>query len=178
MRLLLLLSVGFFLSERIYCQDTDYSIENIKAYVKMIDSLSGVKTYLKIGMAEQMKLVLSISEGTVKNPKRGLKGGFSKTTITGADDTVYSIQYHDNLKKNLYQSYYFKSGKLVFSRIELQNDDGQNATLFFQEEFYADDKIILSTIDINKLIKKYEWRTDFSPQVHGYAYLKEFKERP
>jgi len=178
MRILLMIYFGFFLNERGLCQNTSHSIENIKAYVKMVDSLSSIKTYLKIDKEEQVKLVLSLSEGTIEDKKRRLKGGFSVVTITNSDsDTVYSIQKHDNLEKNLYQSYYFQSDKLVFSRIELKNDDDKNDTLFLQEEYYADNKMILSVIDKSKLKKKYKWRTDIDHVASAYYYLMEFKKR-
>jgi len=143
----------------------------------MVDSLSGIDTYLKTEKEEQIRLVLTIAEGTIEDPKRGLNGGFSRKTIASHDgDTVYLIQQHDNLDNNLTQSYYFQSGKLVFSRIELQRDDNGNATLFLQEMYYVDDKAILAISEKNGLRKKWKWRVDFDQMAKGYSFLMDFKK--
>jgi len=172
MRFILIIYFVFFISERVSSQAIDSSIKSIRVYVKTIDSLNRMST-------KKTGLVSSMSEGSIESTKKGgLKGrGFSRITTTSPDsDTVYLIQQHDNLEKNLYQSYYFEFDKLVFSRIELRDDDGKNITLFLQEEYYADDKVVLSSIDGNKLKKKYKWRTDFDHMASGYSYLREFKK--
>jgi len=166
MRFILIIYFGLFIGERVSGQTVDNSIGNIKTYVKTTDSLT------------KTRYVSSMSEGSIKSTKkRGREGrGFSRTTVTSVDsDTVYLIRQHDNLEKNLTQSYYFKSDKLVFCRIEVQDDDNVNATLFRQEEYYKDDKVILSTVDKNELKKKYKRRTDFDHMANGYYYLKDYK---
>src|SRR5688500_15799273 len=124
MRLLLLVIFGFLFSEKVSSQTPDNSIKDIKAYVKRIDSLSDIKTFLA---SDKAQLVLKISEGQIENKKRGLKGGFSNETITNPGmDTLYLFRRHDNLEMNLYESYYYTSGKLVFSKIELKSEDDTN----------------------------------------------------
>jgi hypothetical protein len=175
MRFFLLFCFGLLFSGKALGQSSDNSIEDIKAYVDRIDSLTDIKTFLASDKAE---LILTISEGQIKNKKRGLKGGFSNEEITNPDmDTLYLFRRHDNLEKNLYESYYYRSDKLVFSKIELRGDDDTNTILFLKQVYYKDDKIIGSTIDQDKLNKKYEWRINFDPLTNGYQYLKDFKSK-
>jgi hypothetical protein len=175
---LLLIYFGLFLNERVSSQSTDNIITEIKTYVNKVDSLSSIKTFLTTDKDVKAQLIPTISEGPIENKKRGLKGGFSIETVTSSDmDTLYIIKHHDNIEKNLYKSYYYRSGRLVFSKIELQDDGDTNATLFLEQEYYMDDKVVLSTIDKNKLRQKYKWRVDFDPLTDGYLYYKKFKEK-
>jgi hypothetical protein len=173
MRPFLLVYFGLLLSEKVSSQTAINSIEDIKTYVNKIDSLSHIKTFSENNKAQ---LILTISDGQIKNKKRRLKGGFSNEEITDSDmDTLYLFRRHDNLQMNLYESYYYKSDKLVFSKIELKGDNDSNATLFLKQVYYKDDKVIFSTIDQDKLEKQYKWRIDFDPLTSGYFYLKDFK---
>lgn len=164
MRILLIIFFCLFIIK----QGSSQTVDRIKTYVKAIDSLT------------RTRLVLNISEGSIKGiKKRGLKGGgFSRTTVTSpGSDTVYLIQQHDNIHKNLIQSYYFKSDTLIFCRIRVQDDNDLNETLFLQEKYYNNDKVILSIVSKNKLKKKYKWRIDFNHLSNGYYYLAEFKNK-
>lgn len=142
----------------------------------MIDSLNNIRSHLKLENEGQIKLVTSISEGSIKNNKGVVNGGFSKETTTSPDgDTVYLIRYHDNLEKNLTQSYYFKHRKLVFSNVELQELKMNGAILFQRQEYYKNDKVVFAATSKKKLKKKYEWRTNFNSLTNGYFYLNESK---
>jgi hypothetical protein len=167
---LTLISIGVFACVRLFAQTSDKSIAYIKIYVRVIDSLSEVRT-------EDARLITRLDEGYISTTKKSKfkSSGFSLETVTSVDgDTVFLIRHSDSLEKYLIKSYYFKSDKLVFSRIEVKDDDSVNATLFRQEEYYKDDKVILSTVDKNELKKKYKWRTDFDHKANGYYYLKDY----
>ena len=173
MRFTLIISIGLFFSERLFSQTTYNSIERIKIFVRAIDSLSDIRT-------GDVRLILKLEEGYVSITKKGKfkSSGFSLATVTSFNgDTVFLIQHSDGLEKNLIESYYFKSDKLVFSRIELLQDrEDDNTTLFLQQEYYYDDKVRLSTVDKNGFRKKLRWRTDFDHKKQAYYYLKNYKK--
>jgi hypothetical protein len=157
-----------------FCQNEagDHTIE---LDIKKIDSLSSIKTYLNTTGGEgQVKMVPVISEGTIENMKRKLKGGFSQITFANPTfDTLHLIQYSDNLEKYLIQTYYYKSNRLLASLIELKDQD---KTIFRQQKYYRDDKIIFVSTEQRKLKRKYKWRIEFDPLESGYFYLKSFEE--
>ena len=138
----------------------------------MVDSLINIKT-------TQSRLHEFLSEGSVTSTRRGIgPGGFSMSTFTDVTgDTIFLIQHRDNLQQYLIESYYFKRDRLVFSRIELQDGAHDLATIFLQEEYYSDDKVIRTVVVKDTLKKKGRWRTKFDRLAHGYYYLGVFKKR-
>lgn len=173
MRLFLLICFGHFINVRVLSQTTDNTINDIVVYVNKVDSLCSLKT-----LTTTDKLIATISEGTIENKKRGLKGGFSNETITNPNmDTIYLIKHTDNLDKYLIETYYFKNDKLVFSKIELQDEENEKMILFLRKDYYKDDKSVSTTFDKKESKKKYKWRTDFDPRTNGYFYYKDFKEK-
>lgn len=174
MRLFLIIFLGLFLNERAYSQNTDDLIQDIKVFVKKVDSLSSIETILKQDTAA---LQQEIEEGPIWTKRGSLKGGFSTMIVTDSKNSVYSIQYHDNLLKNIYKYFYYRSDKLIFSKIMMKDNRGDNNILFLQEVFFNNDKMLLSIIDSNKLKKKYRWRIDIDPLLNGYSYLNNYKAR-
>lgn len=173
MRLFQLTVFGIFSCETVLGQIQKTAIEDVSIYVKKIDSLRDATILVA---TNSPGFVTSIAEGIIEHTKRKLRGGFS-TEIT-SDTTgkiLYVIRNSDNLQKNLYKSYYFKSDKLVFSEIKLTDDDGLSDVLFLRRDIYHDDEVIYSTTDASHLKAKYRWRIDFDPLTDGYSYLRQFR---
>ena len=162
------------------------AVRNIKAFVKYIDSLSD-------NDESQKFIIKSISEGTITQEtittsivghdnkidtiRKTRIGGFGKyTTKNVKGDTVYKILYHDNIDKNFYEIHYYKDNKLVYSKIDYQ-EDGIGQTFYYKEEYYSDDNVLLvieSSKSIDPVVRQ---RVNFDLRKKGYEYLAEFRAK-
>ena len=161
-------------------------VRRIIAFTKYIDSLSENDDSQKF-------VVKSISEGTItqeivktsiaghgnKNDtiRKTKTGGFGKYTIENINgDTVYKILYHDNIDKNFYETHYYKDNKLVYSKIDYQ-EDGVGQTFYYKEEFYKNDRIVLTKESTKSIDTIFRQRVSFDLRKKGEDLLTEFKTK-
>lgn len=151
------------------------------AYMKHIDSLARND--------QRQKFVReSISEGPitfeiVKKTNIGdqmtldttiERGGWGKyTTSNIPDDTVYRIEYHDNIEKNFYLIFYYNKNLLIYSKLDYQ-EDGIGQTFYKREEYYDKGKIIFVYETKAKIDDKFKERTDINLYNRGSDYCHEF----
>jgi hypothetical protein len=160
-----------------------FAIRKIKTYTKFIDSLSE-------NDEDQKFIIKTIEEGTITqgivktsivghnnhtDTARKIKnGGFGKYTIGNLKgDTLYKVLYHDNINKNFYESYYFKDNKLIYSKIDYQ-EDGIGKTFYFKEEYYKDGKVLVVNESTVKIDIEFRQRVTFDFIKKGNAYYTEF----
>ena len=162
------------------------AVRKIIAFTKYIDSLSENDDSQKF-------IVKSISEGKITQEivntsivghdnkidttRKTKTGGFGKLTIENIKgDTLYKILYHDNIEKNFYETYYYKDNKLVYSKIDFQ-ENGVGQTFFYKEEFYKDSRIILSNESSKSIDTVFRQRVNFDLRKKGYEYYAEFQAK-
>jgi predicted lactoylglutathione lyase len=162
-------------------------VKNIKVYIKYIDSLSE-------NDESQKFLVKSIVEGkinqeTVKtsNVRHNNKidtirttksGGFGKyTTENIKGDTVYKIFYHDNIDKNYYETHYFEDNKLVYSKIDYQENGIIGKTFYYKEEYYKDKRVLMTNESSKSIEKQFRKRVNFDLQRKGNYFFAEFQAK-
>lgn len=152
--------------------------DSIKAYIKYVDELEDI---------DNKHVTRSISEGSItrvnalvskEQPQdtvwQKASGAFSLQTIHNIQaDTVYRIQYHDNIDDNFYKIYYYKNNQLVAARISVViNMSGP--TLYFKEEHYKDGRITYVSPVTDKLGTDNKGRVYFSIYEDGNDALKKF----
>jgi hypothetical protein len=160
------------------------SILKIKAYTKYIDSLAD-------NDEGQFFVIKSIKEGEIKQEivstsiighnnqidtiRKTRNGGFGKyTTENLKGDTVYKIVYHDNIDKNFYESYYYKDNKLIYSKIDYQ-EDGIGQTFYYREEYYKDNEILFVNESPKSIDTVYRQRVTFDLRKKGGNYFEKFQ---
>ena len=162
------------------------AVNNIKVFTKYIDSLTEND--------ENQKFVIkSIAEGNITQEtvttsivghnnkidtlRKTKTGGFGKyTTENIRGDTVYKILYHDNIDKNFYETHYYKDNKLVYSKIDYQ-ENGIGQTFYYKEEYYKDDKILLTNESSKPIDTVFRKRVTFDLRKKGYEYYTEFQAK-
>ena len=162
------------------------AVRNIKAFTKYIDSLTEKDENQKF-------VVKSISEGTITQEivttsivghsnkidtmRKTKTGGFGKyTTENIKGDTIYKIIYHDNIDKNFYEIHYYKDNKLVYSKIDYQ-EDGVGQTFYYKEQYYKDNRILLSNESSKSIDTIYRQRVTFDLQKKGVDFFTEFQAK-
>jgi predicted lactoylglutathione lyase len=162
------------------------TVKNIKAFTKHIDSLTE-------NDVSQKFVIESIAEGkitqeivtnsivghnnkidTVRKTKTGGFGKYTTENIKG--DTVYKILYHDNIDKNFYEAHYYKDNKLVYSKIDYQ-EDGIGQTFYYKEEYYKGDKILLTNESAKSIDTVFRQRVTFDLRKKGNEFLAEFQAK-
>ena len=173
-----------FACNSLLAQVDTVAISKIKLYTKFIDSLSDNDEGQKI-------VIKSISEGritqsiastsivghiskvdTIIKEKEGGFGRYTTKNIKG--DTVYKILYHDNINKNFYETYFYKDNKLIYAKIDYQ-ENGIGQTFYYREEFYKDNEILFITESKNPIDKTFRQRVTFNLRKKGDEYFKEFQ---
>ena len=156
---------------------------DIIAYKKYIDSLSDNDDY-------QTKVVKELVEGRITqkietryfsdfhddtlNRSKTRKGGFGKYTTTNIKgDTLLRLLYHDNIDKNFYEIYYYKDNKLVYSKIDYQ-ENGIGQSFYFKEVYYKGDSVIRANESPKPINTYYRDRVSFDQYKKGTEYLVEF----
>lgn len=180
---ILTFSILTFAWNVLLAQTNKDAITNIYAYAKYVDSLSDnddKQTLISKSIAEGNITQESISTSKIGHDNksdtiRSIKnGGFGRYTIQNkTGDTVYKILYHDNIDKNFYETYYYKNNKLVYAKIDFQ-EDGIGQTFYYREEYYQDDKMIASSESQKPIDEPYRQRVSFELQKKGLTYLKKF----
>lgn len=129
-------------------------VHQIRLYVNRIDSISN------LDYTQDKGFMKSVADGIIKRNNE-IVGGYGIYTLSNLKgDTVYRIQYHDNLDMNTYKTYYFNENKVVYATLELKNKESLATTFFKKEEFYKDEKVILKNPEKNP--KRYIDISEFS----------------
>lgn len=174
-----------FTCSSLLAQTDTFAVSKIKVFTKYIDSLSDNDQGQKF-------VVMSIEEGKITQEKvstfivghdnkvdtirKTKNGGFGKyTTQNIKGDTIYKILYHDNIDKNFYESYYYKDNRLVYSKIDYQ-EDGIGQTFYYREEYYKDDEILFVNESSKSLDTVFRQRVTFDLRKKGKDYFEQFHE--
>lgn len=162
----------------------DSSIKSqINSYINYIDTLINTDD-------RQNFIIRSIAEGQISQEvvttqitghynkvdtiRNKINGGWSKYTYQNIKgDTVYKIDYHDNLRKNLYLTFYYKDNQLVYSKLDYQ-ENGVEQTFYRKEEYYFNGQIAYSIKTPNQIDEEYKRRTDINLYLKGNEYYNEF----
>ena len=160
------------------------SIESkITNYVTYIDSLINKDD-------KQRFIIRSIAEGKISQEivtiqtaghlnkvdtaRTAISGGWSKYTYQNIKgDTIYKIEYHDNLQLNFYLTFYYRENQLIFSKLDYQKN-GIGQTFYRKEEYYLNGKIAYSKETPNQIAEEYKNRTDINLYLKGIEYFNEY----
>jgi len=160
------------------------AVSKINAFTKYIDSLSdndeGQKFIVKsIAEGRITQEIVSTSivghnnkVDTIRKTKNGGFGRYTTQNIKG--DTVYKILYHDNIDKNFYESYYYKNNRLVYSKIDYQ-EDGIGQTFYYREEYYKDNEILFVNESSKSIDTVFSQRVTFDLRKKGKDYFEKFQ---
>ena len=176
--------ISTFASNSLLAQvDTD-AVSKIKAFTKYIDSLSdndkGQKFVVKsVAEGRIIQEIVSTSivghNNKVDTIRKTKNGGFGKyTTQNIKGDTVYKILYHDNIDKNFYETYYYKENKLIYSKIDFQ-EDGIGHTFYYREEYYKDNEILFVNESPKSIDEAFRQRVTFDLRKKGNDYFEKFQ---
>ena len=168
-------------SYSLFAQVDSGSVSATNAYVRHIDSLAEddqrqklVRESISEGPITTAIVTTAIVGGQKKVDTILEKGGWSKYTIHNMhDDTVYRIEYHDNIKKNFYLIFYYKNNLLVYSKLDYQ-EDGIGQTFYKKEEYYDGKKIIYVYETKAKIDDNFKDRIDINLYNRGNDYCHEF----
>jgi hypothetical protein len=173
-----------FASNSLLAQVDTTAISKIKAYTKYIDSLSdndeGQKFVIKsIAEGKIKREIVSTSivghSNRIDTIRKEKNGGFGRyTTANLKGDTVYKILYHDNVDKNFYESYYYKDNKLIYSKIDYQ-EDGIGQTFYYREEYYKDNEILYVNESPKSIDTIFRRRVTFDLRKKGSDYIEKFQ---
>ena len=149
--------------------DSTFILET-KIYAKYLDSIN------KLDHPQNFGFMTSIADGIIKR-NRIVVGGFGVYTLSNSKgDTALRIEYHDNLDINIYKTYYFKSDKLIYATLELQDGKESMKSIYRKEELYNNDIIVWTTTDKEKSAEKYFDKTNFLLYQDGLKFLVDFKK--
>jgi len=176
--------ISAFASNSLLAQVDTVTVSKIKAITKYIDSLSdndeGQRFVIKsIAEGRITQEIVSTSivghSNKIDTIRKTKNGGFGKyTTENIKGDTVYKILYHDNIDKNFYESYYYKDNKLIYSKIDYQ-EDGIRQTFYYREEYYKDNEILFVNKSSNLIDTVYRQRVTFDLRKKGNDYFEKFQ---
>ena len=144
-------------------------IGQTRNYVKYIDSIN------KLYYVQDKGFMTSVADGIIKTDGKVI-GGFGIYTLSNSKgDTVFRIEYHDNLYINIYKTYYFKFDKLIYATLELQDGSANMKCNYRKVEFYNNDNILWTATNKEKSADKYFDKTNFLLQQDGLKFLADFK---
>jgi hypothetical protein len=189
----LLLSIGLLipcLFSSVKGQFVKSYIVEVNFYTSRIDSLATQHDFSEIRRNIDLEMTLAegtISQQTTKVIYNGTKGkndtivkseiigGFSKKTLT-IGDTILRILYHDNVDKNIYETFYFKNNQLICSKVRLE-DNGIGNVLYNGIEYYRAGILMYTKSPPTKAKKKYRARIAFSWWQTGTESYQEFRRQ-
>lgn len=168
------------ISNNSFAQRDSSFITEIKGYVGYIDSLIKAKpNFIVESIAEGPIYSTTTVNGSGYVDSIQSSGGFDiYTDKNRKGDTLYRINYNDNLLLYRIETYYYRSNQLVCATLVLEDwEHGPRKTVYKKEEYYQNqngsihqaNKIIIDFLD-----DKYRWRADFSLSEKGLEYLKQF----
>jgi hypothetical protein len=171
------------ISNNSFAQRDSSFITEIRGYVSYIDSLI---------RAEPHFIVQSITEGPINSTmtfeqsgridSNYYSGGFDMYAAKNRKgDTLYQINYNDNLLLYRIENYYYRANQLVCATLMLEDwVHGPKKTVYKREEYYQNQNGNIH--QTNKIVTdlpddKYRWRVDISLSEKGLAYLKQFLDK-
>ncbi|AEV96724.1 hypothetical protein A4D02_35170 [Niastella koreensis] len=166
-----------------FAQRDSSFITGIKGYVSSIDSLIRAKPgFIAESIAEGPINSQLTFERSGRIDSSSFSGGFDiYTDKNRKGDTLYRINYNDNLLLYRVETYYYRSNQLVCAILILEDwEHGARKTVYKREEYYQNqngsihqaNKIITDVLD-----DKYRWRVDISLPEKGHEYLKQFLDK-
>lgn len=152
----------------LYAQVNPAIVSGIKVYSKQVDSLS------KLSLLYNNDLMSSVSEGIIKTGKK-IDGGFGLYTFSNQKgDSVFRIEYHENIDINIYKTYYFKHNNLILSKVILQEGNQGLKIIYRKEEIYEGNVCIWTNTIKEKGAERYLDKVNFSMFDDGMASLTQF----
>ncbi len=122
--IILIFLVSILFDKPLFAQTDSYSILSINNFIRKTDSLiekDNNQKFIVIGIAEgeiyKKPLATEIIGDTNRiDPVRSkISGAWSAYSYENPKhDTLYKIEYHDNLEKDFYLTFYYENNKLVF----------------------------------------------------------------
>lgn len=104
-------------------------------------------------------------------------GGWSKSNYQNHNaDTLFKVEYHDNLQRNFYLTFYYKDNILLYGKVEYQ-EDGIGQTFYQREEVYSDTLTLLVKETKKHLEDDYKRRAEYSLYKRGQVYFEDFKKQ-
>jgi hypothetical protein len=176
------LSIGFLLTclfSSVKGQVLESYIAEVNVYTSRVDSLATHhETTLAEGTISRQISRVIYNGAKGKNDtivKSEIVGGFSKETLI-VGDTILRILYHDNVDKNIYETFYFKNNQLICSKVRLEAD-GIGNVLYNGIEYYRAGILVYKKSPPTKAKKKYRARVAFSWLETGTEYYREFRQQ-
>ncbi len=167
-------------------QTDSHKINFIRTYIKQVDSLidNPNKPYFIDNFLEEGKISKEIvttkvvgHKNKIDTLRKKIWGGWSKSNYQNHKaDTLFKIEYHDNLQKNFYLTFYYKDNKLIYGKVEYQ-EDGIGSTFYQREEFFEDNTILLVNETGRTLEDDYKRRVEYSLYKRGQEYFEEFRKQ-
>ena len=171
-------------SNYVLAQVDTIAIIKINAFTKYIDSISDndhrqkfVIQSIEEGQISTKIVSFSSDPKTKSDTVRTIKeGGFSKYTIQNiAGDTVYRIIYHENIDKNFYETYYYKENKLIYAKIDFQ-ENGIGQTFYYREEYFKNNKVLFVNESTKLIEPLFKQKVTFDLREKGKEYFDIFQK--
>lgn len=154
---------------------------SVDKFVIHIDSLieADIKQKYIVRIIEEGRFTQTVTRHSPDSDKTDtignkIIGGWSKYIYTNIkEDIVYKVEYHDNLKGNLYLFFYYDNNVLIYSRLKYQ-EINQDHSFYRKEEYYNDAEIIFESENKKEMDEESKGRTNISLRKRGNDYLREF----
>jgi hypothetical protein len=168
----------------LFGQTDSIHVNVINRYISRTDSLiddpnfsNGIYNFLEEGeISREIMTIRKVGHtNKVDTLRNKITGGWSKSNYHKGD-TLFKVEYHDNLQKNLYLTFYYMSNKLVYGKLEYQ-EDGIGQTFYEREEFYGDSSLLLVNETKMDLKDDYKKRAAYSLRKRGQEYFEDFKKQ-
>ena len=171
LNIILIIFVSSWFGTTLFAQGDSAVVSEIRTYITHIDSLH------KLDHPQNFGYMTSIADGIIKRDDVTI-GGFGIYTLSNAKgDTALRIEYHDNVDINIYKIYYYKTDKLIYATVELQDGRRNMKSIYRKEEFYNDGAIVFTTMQKDKRANRYFDKINFSMYEDGLKYLSDFKQQ-
>jgi hypothetical protein len=179
-RLVVCLFIICFISTPVRAQIDTAGIARINAYVHGIDSIIGIEKNNKHSLYTEDYSHGTITRQTEKTKKDSVQAKLD-TIVKTADlgrfsiksfrknDTVLRIEYFDNTKKNLLETFYFRDRKMILASVRL-DDDNTGEMLYQRMEYFPAGKPIYVTPPLGELPKDLQPRVSISLKDSGKRY--------
>lgn len=172
-----------WISNNSFAQLDSSFITEVRGYVNYVDSLIRAEpNFIVESIAEGPIYSITTVNGSGHVDSIHSSGGFDiYTDKNRKGDTLYRINYNDNLLMYRVEKYYYRANQLVCATLVLEDwEHGPKKTVYKREEYYQNqngsirqaNKIIIDLLD-----DKYRWRADFSLSEKGLEYLKQFLDK-
>jgi len=170
------------ISNNSFAQRDSSFITEIKGYVGYIDSLIRIKPNFIVESIDEGPIYSTMTvDGSGYVDSIHSSGGFEiYSDKNRKGDTLYRINYNDNLLMYRVEKYYYRANQLVCATLVLEDWKNGPKTVYKREEYYQNQNgsILRTTKIVTDLLDdKYRWRVDFSLSEEGLEYLKQFFDK-